>query len=281
MQTTILKLTLSAIFTFIAALSSGQMLHVATYNIRFDNPRDSLDLWKDRHPYVAGIIKLYDIDIFGTQEGLKHQLEDLKNNLQGYEYTGVGRDDGGEKGEHTAIFYNSAVFKLLDSGNFWLSKETGRPNKGWDAALPRICTWGKFRILSSGKEFYFFNTHFDHIGEKARTESAKLVIAKIREIAKTSPAIFTGDLNFDETNSNFVILKTSGFLSDTYDMAEFRYAPGGTFTAFDITAKPKGRIDHIFITDHFKVKKYALLTNTYNGRFPSDHFAVMTEIVLE
>jgi len=265
----------------IFAFGYSQVLRVASYNIRFDNPGDSLDLWQNRKPYVAGIIGLYNIDIFGIQEGLNHQLEDLRKDLKSFEYIGVGRDDGDQKGEYAAIFYDTAVFTLLESGTFWLSQVTGRPNKGWDAALPRICTWGRFRIISSGREFCFFNTHFDHMGEKARNESAKLLVGMIKKIAAPNPAILSGDLNFDEKHPNFGILNNSGILKDAYEPAEFRYAPGGTFTAFDISARPEGRIDHIFITDHFRVNKYAILTNTYNGRYPSDHFAVFSELQIK
>lgn len=274
----LLKAAVTLFVTVFSGNVSAQILQIATYNIRYDNPGDSLDLWKNRHPYIAALIKLYDIDIFGTQEGLRHQLDDLKADLAGFEYIGAGRDDGHKKGEHSAIFYDTLLIKLLDSGNFWLSQVTDRPNKGWDAALPRICTWGKFRAISSGNEFYLFNIHFDHKGEQARYESARLIKEMVSMIAGNAPAILTGDFNFDEKHSNYLIIKDSRHLKDTYDQAEFRFAPGGTFTAFDITARPEGRIDHIFVTDHFKVSKYAILTNTYNGRYPSDHFAVMAEL---
>jgi endonuclease/exonuclease/phosphatase family metal-dependent hydrolase len=275
------RIVWTAVLAFMMMTGYTQNLRVATYNIRFDNPRDTLDLWQNRFPYLAGMIQLYDFDIFGTQEGLKHQLEDLKQRLGDYNYTGVGRDDGNEKGEHTAIFYKASKFRLLQSGNFWLSAVTDKPNKGWDAALPRICTWGKFEEISGSRSFFLFNTHFDHIGEQARKESAKLIIEMIRQIAGENPAILTGDFNFDETHPNFSIFRQSGILSDAYDLAPIRFAPGGTFTAFDITARPSGRIDHIFVSGDFSVIRYGILTNTYNGRFPSDHFAVLAEMSLQ
>jgi endonuclease/exonuclease/phosphatase family metal-dependent hydrolase len=210
MRTGLLKSALSLLISLHVVSGFPQILRVATYNIRFDNPADSQDLWKNRNPYVGGLIRLYNIDIFGTQEGLWNQLEDLKKGLNRFDYTGAGRDDGHKKGEYAAIFYNTAVFELLESGTFWLSEDTARPNKGWDAALPRICTWGKFKVLSTDKEFYLFNVHFDHIGERARSESTKLVLNTIRKTAKESPAILTGDLNFDETDPNFAILSGSG-----------------------------------------------------------------------
>jgi endonuclease/exonuclease/phosphatase family metal-dependent hydrolase len=268
--------TLLLVLAFHAA--EAQILRVATYNIRYDNPHDTLDLWKNRAPYLTDLIRLYDFDIFGTQEGLKNQLDDIIRLTGVYAYIGVGRDDGSEKGEYTAVFYKKDLFDLISEGHFWLSEITDMPNKGWDAAFPRICTWGKFREKKSGRTFYLFNNHFDHLGEQARTESSKLVLSKIREIAGNEPVILTGDFNFSETNPNFDLYKNSGFLSDSYAQAKLRFAPGGTFTAFDIAAKPVGRIDHIFITNDFSVNRYGILTNTYNGRFPSDHFAVFAEL---
>lgn len=257
----------------------AQTIRVATYNIRFDNPRDTLDLWANRAPYVADLIRLYDFDIFGTQEGLKHQLEFIKDHARVYQFIGVGRDDGLEKGEYAAIFYKKSLYTLLAEGNFWLSETLDKPNKGWDAAFPRICTWGKFKEVKSGKVFYFFNTHFDHLGVKARSESARLILSKIKEITAGEPVILTGDFNFNETNPNYGVLNNTEFLSDAYVLAPLRYAPGGTFTSFDITSKPQGRLDHIFVTGDFAVNRYGILTNTYNGRFPSDHFPVFAEIV--
>src|SRR5690606_32554944 len=164
---------------FLAASLSSQKLRVATYNLRYDNPQDSLDNWQYRKSTVAKLIQFHDFDIFGTQEGLKHQLDYLQEEMPGYAYIGVGRDDGKDAGEYAAIFYKKELFELLDKGNFWLSEDTTKPNKGWDAVLPRICSWGKFKEKSSGLVFFFFNTHFDHVGTIARQESAKLILNKI------------------------------------------------------------------------------------------------------
>lgn len=258
--------------------SAAQSLTIATYNLRFDNPNDSLDLWKNRFPVIGSLVQFYNFDIFGTQEGLKHQLNNLKSVLPNYDYIGVGRDDGKEGGEHSAIFYKSTKFKLLNQGTFWLSTITDKPNKGWDAALPRICTWGQFKEIKSGFVFYFFNAHFDHIGVQARLESAKLILAKVKEMSGGKPAILTGDFNVDETNESYLLLKNSGYFSDAYELTSVRFAPNGTFNNFDVTGKPVGRIDHIFLSDGFEVSRYGILTNTYNGRYPSDHFPVMAKI---
>lgn len=257
---------------------SAQSLTVATYNLRYDNPRDSLDLWKNRYPALADLVQFHNFDIFGTQEGLKHQLEDLKKVLTTYEYIGVGRNDGKEAGEYVAIFYKKDKFKVLESGTFWLSPDTEKPNVGWDAALPRICSWGKFKEKSSGFVFYFYNVHFDHIGIQARKESALLILSKIRASSGKIPVILTGDFNVDENNESYILLKDSETLRDAYEIASIRLAPNGTFNSFDVTRKSVGRIDHIFLSPGFEVSRYGILTNTYNGRYPSDHFPVMIKV---
>jgi endonuclease/exonuclease/phosphatase family metal-dependent hydrolase len=252
---------------------------VATYNLRYDNPGDSLDLWKNRLPVMADLIQLYDFDIFGTQEGLNHQLEDLKKEMTGYSYIGIGRDDGNKKGEYSAIFFKVDKFKLITGGNFWLSAVTDKPNKGWDAAFPRICTWGEFKDLESQKSFFLFNVHFDHLGEIARKESAKLMVEMVKKIAGKSQAILCGDFNFNENHESYALIKSSGILNDAYDLAGLRFEPSGTFNAFDITTHPVGRIDHLFLTPGIQVLRYGILTNTYHGRYPSDHFPVFAEII--
>lgn len=272
------SLSSSILLVLILSVSSAQTYNIATYNLRYDNPGDSLDLWKNRYTHLADLVKFYNFDIFGTQEGLKHQLGDLISVLPEYDYIGVGRTDGQEAGEYAAIFFKTSQFKLLDKGTFWLSTVTDKPNVGWDAALPRICTWGKFSDRDSKLTFFVFNIHFDHRGVQARMESSKLLLSKIPEIAGKSPAILTGDFNIDEKNEGYLLLKNSAILRDAYDIAEVKLAPNGTFNGFNVNGKPEGRIDHIFLTKQFEVQKYGILTNTYNGRYPSDHFPVMVKI---
>ncbi len=283
-------------------LLQAETLVVATYNLRYANRGDSLEGngWGQRCPYIAGLIRFQGFDIFGTQEGLLHQLQDLKKALPEYDYIGVGRDDGQVAGEHSAIFYRKDRFKLLEHGDFWLSTETDRPNKGWDAALPRICSWGKFKDKKSGFVFLFFNLHMDHVGVQARQESAKLVLRKVKEMGNM-PVILTGDFNVDQTHESYRLLNTSGILQDAYETALYRYAPNGTFNAFHTDSKTDSRIDHLFLSDDFKVLKYGVLTNVYwapcqeqpeqvdtkgnfpkelslnqyEARIPSDHFPVM------
>ena len=142
---------------------------VASYNLRNANGGDSINGngWGQRYPVIAQIVQYHDFDIFGTQECFIHQLKDIKEALPGYDYIGVGRDDGKEKGEHSAIFYRTDKFDVIEKGDFWLSETPDVPSKGWDAVLPRICSWGHFKCKDTGFEFLFFNLHMDHIGKKA------------------------------------------------------------------------------------------------------------------
>lgn len=295
------------LFGYLATMQAENMV-VATYNLRNANRGDSIagNGWGQRYPYIAQLIQFHGFDIFGTQEGKYHQLEDLKNAMPQYDYIGVGRDDGKQAGEYSAIFYRTDKLEVLDHGDFWLSTETDHPNKGWDAVLPRICTWGKFKDKKTGFTFLFFNLHMDHIGVQARAESAKLILKKVKEFPEKIPAILTGDFNVDQNNESYLLLDNSGLMRDSYQIAEFRYAPNGTFNAFYTDRKTDSRIDHLFLTKEFNVKKYGILTDTYRAektdseqkeqnanfpkevalqkytaRTPSDHFPVMILVDFE
>lgn len=281
---------------------------VATYNLRNANERDSINGngWGQRLPYLTALIQFHAFDIFGTQEGKFHQLEDLKKAMLEYDYIGVGRDDGKQAGEYSAIFYRSDKYEVLEHGDFWLSPIMDRPNIGWDAALPRICTWGKFKEKSTGFIFLFFNLHMDHIGVKARSESSKLILQKIKEQLAHIPVILTGDFNVDQKSESYRLLQNSGILYDSYESASFRYAPNGTFNDFYPNYKTDSRIDHIFLSNDFKVLRYGILTDSYRTslvkerdetregyfsddvfmehccvRLPSDHFPVMIVVEME
>ncbi|MFV0589192.1 endonuclease/exonuclease/phosphatase family protein [Bacteroides reticulotermitis] len=277
---------------------------VASYNLRNANRSDSIqgDGWGQRCPVIAQMVQYHDFDIFGTQECFAHQLQDLKKALPGYDYIGVGRDDGKQKGEHAAIFYRTDKFDIIEKGDFWLSETPDKPSKGWDAVLPRICSWGHFKCKDTGFEFLFFNLHMDHIGTKARVESAFLVQQKMKEFGTKLPAILTGDFNVDQTHSSYEALVAQGVLCDSYVTSDFRFALNGTFNGFDPNSFTDSRIDHIFVSPSFHVKKYGVLTDSYRSikgtgekanvkdfpkeidiqayqaRVPSDHFPVKVEL---
>jgi len=290
------RLHFFAILLLLCACNSKEtVMNIATYNLRYDNWGDSVagNGWHQRCPVIAGQILFNDFDIFGTQEGLHHQLEDLKNMLPGYEYFGVGRDDGQFAGEFAAIFYKTDRFELLEHGDFWMSTITDRPNRGWDAALPRICTWGKFVEKQTGFAFLCFNLHMDHIGVEARRESCKLILDKVQNLPEKIPVILMGDFNVDQFNESYILLNTSGIMQDAYDLSPVRYANNGTFNGFNINVHTNRRIDHIFLTPQFTVQRYGILTDIYwmhspeieappnrqfSPRYPSDHFPVVVQV---
>ncbi len=276
-RTWIVALMLLVVMT----IAEAQQFKIATYNIRQKNTHDVGNMWDERKDAVTNLIKYHQFEIFGTQEGFKDQLVDMENRLPGYKYIGVGRDDGAEKGEYSAIFYNTARFEVSKSGTFWLSAtDISSPNKGWDAALPRICTWGIFKDKKTKKQFIMMNTHFDHVGVVARKESAKLMMAKAKEFAGNLPLVITGDFNVSETDEAYFTLANSKVVADCYTKIDFKYAPSSTFNGFGKNVAASGRIDHIFVTPQFKVKKYGILTDTYAGKYPSDHFPVVVDLVL-
>lgn len=271
--------------------TNAQKLNVATYNIRYENHFDDVkgNGWRARCPIVTSLIYQYDFDLFGAQEVLFTQLKDLTDRLPGYGFVGVGRADGKEIGEFSPIFYKKDKFELLQSGTFWLSPTDSIPSKGWDATLPRICSWGRFQVKGTKTIFWFFNLHNDQVGIVARLESSKLLIQKMKEMCSDDPVILTGDFNMDQMSEGYSYLVGSGILYDTYKIAKNVYAPTGTFNDFTINPTSESRIDHIFVNNHFKVVKYAILTDTYNTsvqgststsktRLPSDHYPVQVEL---
>jgi len=259
-------------FLCILPILNAQSLTVASYNIRNQNQgdADAGNGWQQRCPVITQLIRFHDFDIFGAQEVLHGQLNDMLSELPDYSSIGVGRDDGKTKGEYSPIFYKTDKLLLVKSGQFWLSQTDDKPSVGWDAALPRICTWGKFQIKESGKQFWFLNLHMDHIGVKARLESSKLVVEKIKQICQGEPVILTGDFNVDQTNDGYKYITSSGILWDTYETADIRYALNGTFNAFDVNLKTDSRIDHIFVTQNFQPVRYGVLTDTYRGVVPDE-----------
>lgn len=261
-------------------LFSQDML-VGSYNIRYKNWNDSVqgEMWQKRCQVICDQVNFMAPEIFGTQEVLYVQLNDMLDQLDGYDYIGVGRDDGQHGGEHEAILYKKDKIRLLDHGDFWLSETPDKPGLGWDAVCIRVCTWGKFAVKTPRpprrhglfnrrrqdppKEFYFFNLHMDHVGVVARREAAKLVVAKVREIAQGAPVFITGDFNVDQNDEIYTIFTESGLLKDSYDAARIRFAENGTFNAFKTNYFTTSRIDHVFVSPSTRVEAYGVFTNSY------------------
>lgn len=257
---------------------SAQIIDLITYNIRLDIESDKVNKWDNRKHFLVKQILYHEPDIFGIQEGLHHQVEFIDNFLTDFSYTGVGRKDGKEKGEYCAIFYNTEKVKMISGSTFWLSETPGEPSMGWDAAYMRTCSYAIFEIPDSGKKILVFNTHFDNSGEKSRRESAKLILKKSTEInSEDYPVVLLGDMNFEPETEVYNYLQEN--LNDAKKASDFVFGPQGTFNAFEFCEPVKRRIDYIFTNkESISVIKYAVLSDSRNKRYPSDHLPVYVRI---
>jgi len=269
-----------------ASVQSEQTLRVMTFNIRFDNPGDGENAWLNRKEFAASTIRLHQADVVGVQEALLHQLEDLTEMLPGLSWIGTGRDkDGG--GEYSAILYKTERLELVNHDTFWLSETPDVPgSQSWDAMLPRIATWAHFRDKQNGKEFVVLNTHFDHRGEIARVESARLIMSELAGITDGLPVVVMGDLNTTEKDEPYSVLSKSA-LSDGRELLDGFYhsvyghhGPTSTWNGFTAVV-PDRRIDYIFVSDGVTVNQHAILADQQDGLFPSDHLPVLAEIKLQ
>ncbi len=265
------------------------VLRVMTYNIRYAGAADTGAVkWDHRKKFINSIIRYHHPDIIGLQEVTLRQISYLDSALKDFSYSGVGRDDGKEGGEFSPVFYNKKRYEKMADSTFWLSPTPQQPGKGWDAALPRICTWVKLKDRESKMIFFVFNTHFDHIGKVAREESARLLLRQIYRIAGNTPVILTGDFNSEENETPIRILTGLSELS-VYAFSDAMYTSRmphhgsiPTFCGFDIKEGiAGGRIDYIFISAGISVRNHATLTDFEGSHFPSDHFPVISELQLQ
>lgn len=263
-----------------AAAGPSPSFQIATYNLRLNLASDGPNAWPLRAEAVKALIRYHEFDVFGTQEGLPEQIDELAR-MDEFAHVGVGRDDGKRAGEHSAIFFRKARFEALSSGDFWLSQTPDVPSKGWDArCCNRLASWVQLRDRESQRRFFVFSVHFDHEGEVARKESAKLLLHKVKEIAGTAPVICLGD--FNSTPETEQIQRMQAALRDAYRVSQSPpYGPVGTFNAFKIDAPMTARIDYLFLSPGITVLKYGVLSDSQAGRFPSDHHPVLLRVRLD
>ncbi|OAD42228.1 endonuclease/exonuclease/phosphatase family protein [Polaribacter atrinae] len=273
MKKTVILLLVCFLFS---CTSEKEAYKIMTYNIRYDNPNDGVNRWSNRKDFLSNQIVYNSPDVFGIQEGLEHQVQYLDSILVGYSYVGVGRDDGKTKGEYSAIFYQKEKFNVLNKGTFWLSETPNKISVGWDASMERICTFVLLINKYNNDQFLVFNTHFDHIGNIARVKSAKLIIDKIAEYNTGNlPVLVMGDFNLKPETAPIQLL--SNAFNDAKIASESKpFGPIGTFNAFDFNKPVVDRIDYIFTSkEQVKVLKYATLSDSKDGKFPSDHLPVV------
>ncbi len=251
--------------------------NLISYNIRMNTEADGVNAWPLRKDKVAALLRFHKAGIFGVQEALLDQMNDLKSSLPEYDCYGVGRDNGKEEGEFMTIFFRKDRFEKLDAGTLWLNENTEKPGLGWDAACNRTCTWIKFKDKSTRKIFFAFNTHFDHRGRVAREESAKLVLQFMATINKDNlPMFLTGD--FNSSREAPPIQKILTVLSDSRDKSlTAPYGPEGTSGGFEVK-ESKRVIDYIFINRKVEVLRHGVLTDSFGLYYLSDHRPVLAEI---
>jgi endonuclease/exonuclease/phosphatase family metal-dependent hydrolase len=266
--------------------NQSNQLRIMSYNIKYDNPDAGRYAWKNRKDQLSNLIQFYEPAVIGTQEGLLHQLEYLEDELESYKWIGVGRDDGTMSSEFSALFYDSTKVELIPNteNTIWLSETPTKPSMGWDADFPRILTYGKFRDRSTGKSLWVFNTHFDHVGDTARTNSAKLIADSIASIANERPVILTGDFNAPPEREPYAVLTSDNrTLQDAFNASDLEnVGPNFTFEGFDVRSDNDGRrIDYIFVNDKVDVQKHAIISSFRDFGYPSDHLPVVADIKLK
>ena len=264
-----------------ARTAGARSLKLMTYNTRYDGAADGANGWSRRRGFLTAQLRFYAPDILGVQEASPDQVADIAAALPGYGYVGIGRDGGG-KGEASDIYYRKDRFAPGKAETFWLSETPDRVSKGWDADLNRICTCAVFRDSLTGKSFWVFNAHLDHRGEEARTKGIRLILSKMARLnAKGLPAVLMGDFNSEPGEARIIELKKK--MADCREISqEPPFGPYGTFNGFNYGEPAAQLIDYVFVSKNkgIAVKKYAVLSDAKDLRYPSDHFPVYVELEL-
>ncbi|WP_422107657.1 endonuclease/exonuclease/phosphatase family protein [Winogradskyella sp.] len=262
-----------------SGMVNAQSFSVMTYNIKLDYPKEGQNSWDNRKAFLTDQIRFQEPDVLGVQEALPNQMKDMDSLLVAYSYIGVGRDDGKDEGEYSAIFYKKERFEVLKSGTFWLSETPEKVSMGWDAVCNRICTYALMEDKVSKSKFWTFNTHFDHVGKEARKKSTVLIVEKIKEHNQNNRAVLLmGDFNMEPNHESISYIKTT--LKDSKQVSELQFGPQGTFNGFHFDRPVTRRIDYIFVSEKIKVNKYAVLSDSWNLQYPSDHLPVYIELEL-
>lgn len=268
----------------ITAICFGQTLKVMSYNLRLDTPVDGVNQWPNRKEKVVALINKHNPDVIGVQEALHHQLQDLLKMLPDYSYCGVGRDDGKEAGEYSAILFRNSRFGLLDSKTFWLSETIDLPgSKSWDAAITRVFTTARFFDRDLKKEFLMVNTHFDHVGKIARANSTRIIkayLAAMRAGGSTAPVLVSGDFNSEPGEEPYLNMIDERFKDFVLYDARPASSTAGTYCGFNVGGMPCKTIDFIFHTKEWIARNYLVITDNDGTYYPSDHLPVVVDFDL-
>jgi endonuclease/exonuclease/phosphatase family metal-dependent hydrolase len=273
-----LIILLSAIGFSSFAVAQKTDINVLTYNIRFANPDDAPNTWDQRKEKVFSLVRDAKPDIFGLQEALKIQVSDFEKAFPSFIRIGVGRDDGKESGEYSPLFFNSKKYNLVSSGTFWLSQTPSvAGSRGWDAACNRVVTWVHLKDKKSNALFFVFCTHFDHMGEIARRNSAGLLLQAVDSLASYNPAIVLGDFNAIPGSEPYNLITD---FSNRFHLKDARLictdlkGPEYTFTGFKVGAQSGVRIDYIFVKNNVQVLSFNVNEANNSEYYPSDHLPV-------
>ena len=251
-------------------------LSVMTYNIRLNIAVDGANAWPHRKEFWAAQVTTAAPDILGVQEAVPGQVDFIDAALPNHDYIGHGRN-GGALGEYSAIYYHREKFTVEQEATFWLSQTPAIKSMGWDAAYPRICTYGLFTQQDTGKQFWIFNTHLDHVGEVARAKGTALILELIEQVnGQDHPVIFIGDFNAKPDDPLIGTIKVQ--MNDAKDISvSDPIGPDATFNGFKRNNPEARRIDYIFVSksSSLSVQHYFVLEALQQGRYPSDHFPVM------
>jgi len=273
------KIVLVVFLLFVSLSFYGQNLKMMTYNIRLDNPSDGENAWPNRKDYFTSQIQFYSPDIFGVQEALPNQVTYIASALPDYNKFGIGREEK-EEGEACTIYYKKDRFQVDKISTFWLSENPNVVSRGWDAACNRVCTSALFKDLKTKKLFWVFNVHLDHVGNEARIKGVQLILSKIKEFnTKNYPVFLMGDFNSEPDTPQIGEIKK--VMNDTKDVSvEKPFGPSGTFNNFKHNEPVTLLLDYIFISKNsgLKVQKHAVLSDSKDLKYPSDHLPVYIEI---
>ena len=253
-------------------------MRIMSFNIRCTNVGN--DTWEDRIDIVTQSIIDGNPDSVGVQEATPEWMETLNETLgEKYNYVGVGRDDGDNEGEYSAIFYLKDKYNVVDSGTFWLSETPDEVSFGWDAACRRVCTWVVLEDKATGQKYAHLNSHFDHVGIEARKNSVELIINKAKEF-EDIPVVFTADMNVRQDGDNYNQFVESGVLKDTKFIAPdtMDYC---TYHDTKPTQHDGDIIDYVMINDKFDATVYKVVTEGIDGRYVSDHYPIYADLILK
>jgi endonuclease/exonuclease/phosphatase family metal-dependent hydrolase len=245
-------------------------IRVATYNTGAWTQSEPIHEWANRGPVLCQLIRDHDFDIFGQQEGIYAMLSDMLGTEYGY----IGSGNTAQlQGQRSAICYKKNKFEVLENGDYWNSSTPEVPGSSSSK-----CTWGKFREKASGREFYFFNSHFDVSSEANRNLAANLMLSRAKALAGDYPVFCTGDFNSFPTTEPIRILLAGNFLKSAYDASETpRYGSDGTYNDFNLS-NPTARIDYIMVTKGIRIMTYGVLNDRPGGHYPSDHDPVVVDV---